>query len=212
MNNDPLYSTCALYGQHGHTCEGRITREHAIIIAGKKVQKEWAIIPLCAKGHGVDQFQDSNEMVPKSMREWVAFNTVTNRDLLDAVGETTFKDSRAHEPLSRAYPYVQKRKALNVKYGEYYRLFPNAFGMAAIEVARLNSPEVQAAIKREKNFTQKYYPISIADQRIIDIAKAQAKATGHFVGSDNTMIAIMIREYGKTLKDSVEAVTRETNQ
>lgn len=39
-------------------CSGRITWEHAIIYAGKQVQEEWAIIPLCwyhHLGQGLDK-------------------------------------------------------------------------------------------------------------------------------------------------------------
>ena len=36
LNADPLYKTCARYGQGEHICKGKITWEHSIIYAGKQ--------------------------------------------------------------------------------------------------------------------------------------------------------------------------------
>src|SRR5258708_1149788 len=58
ISKDEDTKMCSLYGQLGHVCDGRITMEHAIYFAGKQLQEKWAIIPLCASGHGVDDFQD----------------------------------------------------------------------------------------------------------------------------------------------------------
>lgn len=232
MNNDPLYQHCSLYGQHGHVCDGRITREHAIIIGGKKCQKEWAVIPCCASGHGVDQFQDAGTAVPKDMREWVALNRATNKDLQEACGEEMYKEI---SPLSKTTLYVQRRKFLNAKYGKYERQFPvdkslrgivgqiaptqkfvnGRINLALDNVEKVIHPmitfpdasELKYPAASEKN---KWYLISNFDQAIIDRAKAHCKATGHFVGSDQTMIAIMIREYGKEL-DAVEALVGGTD-
>ena len=102
IQNDPEYSRCSLLG-HG-PCEGRITREHAIIYASKKVQERWAIIPLCALHHNVDQFQDAKTMV-KEMNVWVALNRATDEEL-------------ARFP--RAVPsFFFQRDRLNDKYGIY---------------------------------------------------------------------------------------------
>lgn len=198
MNNDPLYTTCALYGQHGHVCEGRITREHAIIIAGKKCQKEWAIIPCCARGHGVDQFQDAGGQIPKDMREWCALNRATDKDIQEAVGEGAYSDIN---PLSRAAQYVQRRKGLNAKYGIYERKMPllnTGFGINP-------APDTKPLIFIEK---PQWYPVSSFDKKIIDHAKAQLRMVDGFRCNDNTMIAIMIREYGKTL-DIIDTVVGE---
>lgn len=103
---DPEYSRCGLQGLHQDTigsCGGRITREHAMINAGKKIQQQWAIIPCCARHHGVDQFQDAHTEAPKEMRVWVALNRATEDELLE-------------------YPrsnYVQARARLNQRYGLY---------------------------------------------------------------------------------------------
>jgi hypothetical protein len=55
LSEDPYYKTCA---RANADCEGRITWEHALTYAGRQVQEHFAIIPLCAFHHSVDQFQD----------------------------------------------------------------------------------------------------------------------------------------------------------
>lgn len=65
------------------SCEGRDTNEHAIIVAGKKVQRFWAIIKCCAKHHGVDFHQDAHTEAPKRAREWVALNRASDEDLME---------------------------------------------------------------------------------------------------------------------------------
>lgn len=102
MTNDPEYSRCCLAGYH--ECAGRITREHAMYYAGKKIQERWAIIPLCASGHGVDLYQDAGT-VHKEVRVWVALNRATDDDLM---------------PYNRAVPsFFFQRDRLNAKYGKY---------------------------------------------------------------------------------------------
>lgn len=102
----PEYSRCSLKGIHEELigeCSGRITREHAVIFAGKKIQKAWAIIPLCAKHHGVDHYQDAHTEAPKNMRVWVALNRATEEDLA---------------PYGRA-GYCTERDLLNARFGAY---------------------------------------------------------------------------------------------
>jgi hypothetical protein len=48
LSNDPYYKICA---RKNEDCDGRITWEHAFIYAGRQVQEEWAIIPLCVHHH-----------------------------------------------------------------------------------------------------------------------------------------------------------------
>lgn len=76
------FGTTKLQARFG-TCEGRDTNEHAIIVAGKKVQRFWAIIKCCAKHHGVDFHQDAHMEAPKRAREWVALNRATDEDLME---------------------------------------------------------------------------------------------------------------------------------
>jgi len=58
-------------------CEGRITLEHAIIYAGKQVNEKWAIDPVCAYHHCVDQYQDCGD-IDKRFHEWVSLTRLFN--------------------------------------------------------------------------------------------------------------------------------------
>lgn len=97
---DPEYQVCSLYGYH--ECGGRITWEHAIIYAGRQVQERWAIIPLCARGQEVDQYQDDRTM-NKQMNRWVALNRASDEDLA--------RFDRA--------PFRFERDRLNATFGEW---------------------------------------------------------------------------------------------
>lgn len=98
---DPEYKRCALYGYH--ECGGRITFEHALIYAGKQIQERWAIVPVCARGHEVDEYQDAGTM-DKDMNRWVALNRATDEEL---------------RAISRATDYLRERDRLNTAYGPY---------------------------------------------------------------------------------------------
>lgn len=99
----PYYKRCARAGFHGHECGGRITYEHALIHAGKQVQEEFAIVPLCAKAHGVDQYQDGGDF-DKDINVWIALNRATDEELL---------------ALSKAVDYFRIRAHLNDRFGVY---------------------------------------------------------------------------------------------
>lgn len=101
---DPFYKTCAREGLFDHECGGRITWEHAMYFAGKQIQKKWAIIPLCAKAHSVDNFQDGGDL-DKHLNEWIALNRATDEDLL---------------PVCKTIDYFHYRHTLNIKYGKAY--------------------------------------------------------------------------------------------
>ena len=105
MALNPFYQRCALEGKHGHVCRGRVTWEHALIFAGRKIQKPWSIIPLCAKAHEVDYFQDAHTM-SKEMNVWVALNMATPEELKE---------------VSKAIDYVRERDRLNSIYGTYQK-------------------------------------------------------------------------------------------
>lgn len=97
---------CAL--KEYHTCDGRITREHTLIYAGKQIDEAWAIIKLCAKYHGVDQFQD-NGLLNKEMNVWVALSKANDADLIR---------------YSKVVDYIRLKKTLNAKYGIYKFPYP----------------------------------------------------------------------------------------
>lgn len=97
---DPSYKICSL--SLYHQCEGRITWEHAIYYRGARVQARFAIIPLCAKYHSVDQFQD-NGLLDKERNRWCALNRATDEEL------------RSYERAG----FIEERERLNRKLGEY---------------------------------------------------------------------------------------------
>lgn len=104
INADPEYGFCMLRSYPGHICGGRRnTREHAIIVVGKRLQKKFAIISICAKAHEVDQFQDAHTM-DKNLNRWVALNRASDQELIE---------------ISRAIDYLRERKRLNSIYGVY---------------------------------------------------------------------------------------------
>lgn len=106
METDPRYLRCDLQNLLVNLigyCDGRITREHAIYYANKKVQEKWAIPPICAKHHGVDQYQD-NGTASKEIRVWVALNRATDEEL---------------RSVSKVVNYFRERGRLNMKYGKY---------------------------------------------------------------------------------------------
>ena len=107
VGEDPEYTRCALQGLLRGVispCGGRVTREHAIIFAGKKVQEKWAIPPICAAHHGVDAYQDAPTQTHKEIRVWVAVNRATDEELFR---------------YSKAVNYLRERDRLNAKYGVY---------------------------------------------------------------------------------------------
>lgn len=108
MTANPEYSRCALQGileEMIGPCGGRPTREHAGYYAGKKIQEEWAIPPICARHHGVDAYQDAGTAALKEIRLWVALNRATDEELAK---------------FNRATPsFFFQRDRLNAKYGVY---------------------------------------------------------------------------------------------
>lgn len=108
IQNDLSYRVCALKGLHGHICGGRITMEHALIYAGRQIQKKWAIIPVCAAGQEVDHYQDAHTM-NKELNVWIALNFASDIDLAEF--------PRAN--------YSILRDRLNKKYGVYIKIVPS---------------------------------------------------------------------------------------
>lgn len=103
MASNPFYKHCARAGLKGHVCDGRITWEHAMTYAGGQIQEKWAIIPLCAKAHAVDQYQDGGDL-DKRCNEWIALNRATPDELL---------------AISKAKDYFYRKNFLNRIFGVY---------------------------------------------------------------------------------------------
>ncbi len=92
---------CCRYADGG--CAGRITREHALIYAGRQIDEPWAIIKLCARHHGVDGWQDRGDL-NKEKNVWIALNKATDEEL---------------QKYSKVIDYIRERRRLNDKYGVY---------------------------------------------------------------------------------------------
>ncbi len=84
-------------------CAGRITKEHAIIYAGKQLQEEWSILDICEYHHGVNNFQDRGDM-KKEVHIWIALNRAPEERLRE---------------LNKGEDKLALRGRLNRKYGVY---------------------------------------------------------------------------------------------
>lgn len=75
---DPYYARCARHPEGG--CAGRVTFEHAITVAGKQLQRKWAILPLCERHHGVGRYQDTGAL-DKAKNQYIALSRATKNEL-----------------------------------------------------------------------------------------------------------------------------------
>lgn len=99
LSVDTEYKKCARHADGN--CDGRITFEHAMIFAGKQIQKRWAIIPLCEYHHAVNKHQDGPGL-DKKKNQWIALNRATDEELKE---------------ISKATDYIAVRSRLNKIYG-----------------------------------------------------------------------------------------------
>lgn len=97
-NTEPIY---CLRRDEGD-CQGRLTKEHAIIFKGRQLQEDWAILDICEYHHGVNRFQDGGKM-NKEKHVWFALNRATDTELL---------------AISKAENYIALRDRLNAKYNK----------------------------------------------------------------------------------------------
>lgn len=102
MANDPYYKICARCDEGN--CDGRITFEHALIFAGKQVNKKWAIIPICEFHHSIGKYQDGGSL-NKEKHAWIALNRATEDELSE---------------ISKAVNYKGLRDRLNKVHGKYH--------------------------------------------------------------------------------------------
>lgn len=102
IDEDLFYKNCAF--KYLGECDGRVTIDHTIIFAGRQIDDLFNLVPVCAKHHGVDFYQDAGTELPKEMRLWVALNRATDEELLK---------------YSKAINYLHERTRLNDKYGTY---------------------------------------------------------------------------------------------
>ena len=81
MLGDPEYHFCMRQAYfNDHTCQGRLTLEHAFIYAGQQIDEKWAILAICAWSHDVDQYQDGNNL-DKEKNQYIALVRATVDDL-----------------------------------------------------------------------------------------------------------------------------------
>ena len=52
-------------------CAGSLTKEHALIYAGRQIQEDWAILDICSFHHSVNEYQDGGDL-NKEKHEWLA--------------------------------------------------------------------------------------------------------------------------------------------
>lgn len=110
IRSNPDYGYCwRRHTLHDHQCRGRITLEHAIIYKGQQVNEVWAIIPICAYAHSVDQWQDSG-ILNKEINEWIAFSSLVRLPKSELVLQI-----RKY----RMVNWLQKLEYLTEKYGDF---------------------------------------------------------------------------------------------
>lgn len=119
LDADPFYHVCARVGINSHVCGGRVTWDHAIIVAGKQLQEGWAIVPLCEKAHGCGRWVDSDDRNPE-ISQWIALERASHTRL---------------EALSRAIDYIQLRLYLRAKFGRYV---PSIEALRGLDSFRIN--------------------------------------------------------------------------
>lgn len=101
MNEDQFYTRCCLRqfgGCGGVNFSGRsIERHHALIYAGRQLQKLFAILPTCPDHHRIANRKDIKEKF-----DWVLLNRATEEEL---------------EAISKSTNYKRERDRLNNIYG-----------------------------------------------------------------------------------------------
>jgi len=85
-------------------CGGNLTWEHALIYGGRQIDEAWAIVILCSRHHGVNEYQDRGDL-QKEKNVWLALNQATEDEL---------------RQYSKVIDYVRLRKTLNEKYQNHH--------------------------------------------------------------------------------------------
>lgn len=78
IDTDPYYKKCCRADEGD--CAGRITIEHALIYAGRQIDDLFALLPVCAYHHAVDQYQDGGKL-DKKKHEYIAISRMTESDM-----------------------------------------------------------------------------------------------------------------------------------
>lgn len=96
LNTDRFYKKCCLASDG--MCEGRVERHHALIFAGKQLQKKFCILPACREYH--HRFANRKDI--KERFDHVLLNRATDQELAE---------------ISKAVDYKQELWRLNKIYG-----------------------------------------------------------------------------------------------
>jgi hypothetical protein len=180
ISKDEDYKVCMLYGHHGHECDGRLTKEHAVIIGGKSSQIKSLIISLCAKGHDVDQFQDSHNM-NKELNQWVAYSRTSDDVIKQMCGDLP----STPETFSKARSHLQRKKYLVEKYGVWNQ-----------KVCEKKDPVIE-----EKKL---WYPVPKHLENLIDRSIAFHKKAEGIMYSKFQMIEKMIKDYDQVNEEILD--------
>lgn len=81
-----------------HECRGRIEFHHNLTFAGRQVNEEFCILPLCTYHHSIEKRRDIKEKL-----NWVMLNRAETEQL---------------EAYSKAVDYVSMRERLNKRYSQ----------------------------------------------------------------------------------------------
>lgn len=60
---------------HDHECRGRLTWEHALLHAGKRVNEVWALVRICEYAHSLGQYMDTG-ILNKGINKWIALSRI----------------------------------------------------------------------------------------------------------------------------------------
>lgn len=187
MDADPFYTTCCLYGQSGHVCDGRLTRDHALIWAGQQINKRWAILPVCERGHGVDNFQDAGDTT-KEVREWVALSRATDADLMALSGDVSVG------PLSKCLPMIRHKEYLSKKYGVYSRKMPPEYP---------NKPKT-STVSVTSPFQPKWHPLTDNEVKKLEFAREFYNHVCDMPLDIRAMVEFIISEHDKMIKSMLD--------
>lgn len=77
IETDEFYEKCCRRDEGD--CKGRITIEHALIYASRQIDEPFALLPVCAYHHAVDEYQDCGKL-DKKKHEWIAISRMTPED------------------------------------------------------------------------------------------------------------------------------------
>lgn len=178
IDQDPDSKFCVAFEQDinvfedkNNSCDGRITMHHALIYAGKQLQEKWAILPLCAKHHGVDGWKDAGTYIGDEGSQWIAFNRAPEGRL---------------SSMSKAIDYLFQKQRLNNIYGVWEQKYPSV----AQSIAK--TPE-----SKHKPF---WVPLEARDKEMVDYCIAHHKETGQRF-SPFEMVHTAIYEHYKEIRD-----------